>query len=149
MCIVRVLTDVRLITITTIATIKTHASGMFSYCCINKTIQRENYIGVYYNYIYYLTHEASGTTLEWMSLGLWTRAGTINKSDMSYYIESEWGFFKRVVPLKYEVAQTLSARRTLYYRETITTMCLLYGAIKGLKKFCARPSVSIFLYFLN
>jgi len=86
MCIVRVLTDVRLITITTIATIKTvwvHTLVYVWYCCIDKTIREENYITLYYNYIYYLTHEASGTTLEWMSLGLWTRAGTINKSDFT------------------------------------------------------------------
>ena len=64
MCIVRVLTDVRLITITTMCMLTTHASGMFPYCCINKTIREENYITLYYNYIYYLTHEVHGTTLE-------------------------------------------------------------------------------------
>jgi hypothetical protein len=123
-------------TVYTIAYTWVHTLAYVWYCKLYVTLNSVNVLLV--------LHEASGTTLEWMCLGNGlTRAGTINKSDIRYDIgsydpESEWGFFKRVVPLKYEVAQTLSARRTLYYRELLLlcdTIDYYIEKLKGLKNF--------------
>ena len=50
---------------------------------------------------------------------------TISIHDSESPAETEWGFFKRVVPANVEQARTLSARRTPtihYYTLTITTI---------------------------
>ena len=77
---------------------------------------------------------------------------TISIHDSESPAETEWGFFKRVVPLKYEVARTLSARRTPTMCNTIENYVTAIYYYKGAEKILCKTFgeyLSLFLKLSN